>query len=111
MSLRIAEIEFHTVAIVDDDEQARQGYRYPIEELGLEPVLVDGPLDSIQGFVRRVSASGVLCDFHLRKKTYASFNGDELAKALYVNKTPVVMCTTYTDTDVLMFRRFRRFYQ
>ncbi len=109
MNVVIAETAFDSVAIVDDDPAARRGYGYSIDALGISPRQEKGPLPRISVFVNNLTASGVLCDYQLSKRNYSTFNGDELAAALYRKQKPVVMCTAYNDADSRIFRRHRRF--
>ena len=84
--------------IVDDDPAARDSYEYAIEELNLQPVPIEGPLDDLPSFIDKIQHSDVLlCDYHLRKRPYASCDGDQLIAECYKAKVPGVLCTTFTD--------------
>ncbi|MCY4213438.1 MAG: response regulator [Gammaproteobacteria bacterium] len=84
--------------IVDDDPEARQSYEYIIEELELDPLPVDGPLDNLPAFIKTIQPSDVLlCDYHLRLHNYATCDGDELVAECYKAKVPAVLCTTIAD--------------
>ena len=84
--------------IVDDDPEARHSYEYVIEELGLEPLPVPGPVDDVSAFIDTIEPSDVLvCDYHLRKRNYAVCDGDELLAECYKANVPGVLCTTFTD--------------
>ncbi len=112
MPLQMENRTFSRVSIVDDDNEARDSYEYPIEELGLTVVPEAGPLRNLQRYVEALpaQADAVLCDFHLRKKgNYANFNGDELVAACYQDSFPAVLCTSYTDVDIISLRNRRRF--
>lgn len=99
------------VAIVDDDPSARLGYKPAIEDMDVEAVLEAGPLMLLQPYVQSLSTrvNAVFCDFHLKKKDYARFNGDELAAALYKQRIPAVLCTSYSDWEQSLLRTHRRF--
>lgn len=87
--------------IVDDDPAARESYEYAIEDLDVQPVPVEGPLDDVDSFIRTIQRSDVLlCDYHLRKRPYASCDGDELIAKCYRADVPGVLCTTFTDTTL-----------
>ena len=112
MPFQIENKTFSRVSIIDDDREARDSYEYPIEELGLKVVPEAGPLNNLQRYVQVLptQADAVLCDFHLRKKgNYANFNGDELVAACYRGSFPAVLCTSYTDVDIISLRSRRRF--
>ena len=84
--------------IVDDDPEARQSYEYIIEELELDPLPLNGPLDDLPAFIETIQPSDVLlCDYHLRLRNYAACDGDELVAECYKAKVPAVLCTTIAD--------------
>ncbi len=99
------------VLIVDDDETAREGFGYPIEELGITPVPETGPIENLRRFVEGVPdrAQAVLCDYRLKTSAYSSYNGDEVVAACYRRGIPGLLCTQYTDVIVEINRRLRRF--
>lgn len=100
------------VLIIDDDSAAREGFGYPLEELGITPVLETGPIENLQLFVEGVPgrAQAVLCDYRLKTDgKYSSVNGDELVAACYQKGIPGLLCTQYSDVFVEMNRRLRRF--
>ena len=111
MPLTIEEKKISRVLIVDDDLAARDGYGYPVEELDLEPIMVPGPINTPESFVAeaRQSAHAVVCDYHLRKHNYASFDGDILVAECYKVGIPGILCTTFTDVDVMIRRDCLRF--
>ncbi len=110
MALILAGRTITRVAVVEDDPGARQSYGYPIEDLGVEPVLEGGPLGDIARLVDRLvsQTDGALCDYRLRTSNYATFNGDELVARLYERKFPALLCTRFMQSDVDMIRRHRR---
>ena len=112
MPFQIENKTFERVSIVDDDFEARGSYEYSVEELGVTAVQEDGPLNDLQRFLEELPtrADAVLCDFHLRKQGhYADFDGDALVAACYRDNFPAVLCTSYTDVDIISLRSRRRF--
>ena len=98
MTVLIGGRQINRVLIVDDDPEARDSYAYPIEELELESVKVPGIQDTPESFVSTVRDSdAVVCDFHLKKRSYARYDGDLLLAACYREGIPGVLCTTFTD--------------
>ena len=100
------------ILIVDDDSAAREGFGYPIEELGIIPVPEPGPIKNLHRFVEGVPgrAQAILCDYRLKTDGgYSSVNGDELVAACYRQRIPGLLCTQYSDVFVEMNRRLRRF--
>ena len=101
-----------SILVVDDDAEAREGFRYSIEELEITPVLEEGPIKNLAQFVKQVPrrAQAVLCDYRLKTSgTYSSYGGDEVVAACYRSGIPGLLCTQYTDVVFGMNRRLRRF--
>lgn len=111
MPVTIHDREISRVLIVDDDSAARDGYGYPVEDLELEPVKVEGPVETIESFLIKAkqSADAVVCDYHLRKHNYAICDGDILVAECYKVGIPGILCTTYTDVDVEIRRDYLRY--
>lgn len=111
MSIAIQNRTISSVLVVDDDPYAREGFGYPIEELGLEPILEKGPINNIRNFLADLPAKAdvVLCDYHLKKRDYAMYNGDVLLAECYKASIPGLLCTTYTDIDVTLNRDCLRY--
>lgn len=87
--------------IIDDDPAARDSYEYAIEDLNLKPRQIKGPLNNLSAFIDAIEPTDVLlCDYHLRKHSYASCDGDQLLAQCYRAKIPGVLCTTFTDTTL-----------
>jgi len=87
--------------IVDDEEEARDAYEYAIEDMELKPQKVTGPLDSIDKFVDEIQSNeAVLCDFHLKKCSYANWDGDQLVASCIKAGIPSVLCTAITDPPI-----------
>lgn len=108
--MRIYGKEISRVLIIDDDPEARDGYAYPIEELELEPVKIQGPVTTPQAFIEGVrSSDAVVCDYHLKKHSYAACDGDVLIAECYKAKIPGMLCTTFTDVDVTIRRDCLRY--
>ena len=102
--------EVGRVLIVDDEPAARDGYAYPVEELGLEPGKVQGPVGAPESFIARVTPSDVVvCDYRLKKHDYAACNGDVLVAECYKAGIPAVLCTTFTDAGFTIRRYCLRF--
>lgn len=110
MSLLVADREIARVSIVDDDEGAREGYEYSVEDLELVPVQEAGPLGSLEEFVSRTArgSDAAICDHHLRKRNYAKFNGAEAVAAWYRRGFPALLCTRYETAEVEEIRRYMR---
>ena len=99
--------EISRVLIVDDDPAARDSYVYPVEDLELEPVMFER-LVTLNSFIANVEPSDVVvCDYHLKKHSYAQCDGDELMAECYKVGIPGMLCTAYTDVTIR--RDYRRY--
>lgn len=112
MALVIAERKIRRVVIVDDDQSVRRAYQFSVEELGIAPVLEDGPLpgqlnDYVTAATRKADAA--ICDHHLRVKNYSGFNGAELVAGLYQAGFPAILCTKWEEAHIDDLRRYRRY--
>ena len=109
MTLTIGDRCIDRVLIVDDEALARDGYAYPVEDMGLEPVKVSGPVTA-KRFIESVGAGDVvICDYHLRKHDYAECDGDSLMADCFKAKVPGILCTTFSDVDVTIRRDCLRY--
>ena len=109
MTLTIGGRRIERVLIVDDEPDARDGYAYPVEDMGLEPVKVPGPVVA-RTFIDRIRQSdAILCDYHLKKHEYAECDGDVLIAACFKAQVPAILCTTFSDIDVTIRRDCLRY--
>lgn len=85
--------------IVDDEPEARDAYKYVIEDMGIQPYQVieelRGGLDPFLSVIQ--SGDVILCDFHLKKRNYAPCNGDEVMAKCFRAKVPGVLCTSIAE--------------
>jgi hypothetical protein len=109
--LNIQSKEISRVLIIDDDPAAREGFGYPIEDLGLLPVYELGPVNDVETFLMTfgTKADAVLCDYHLKKHDYAQFDGDILTAACFKAGIPSLLCTTFADGHDTINRQSLRF--
>ena len=100
--LTIGSRQIKRVQIVDDEPDAREAFGYLVEDMGLEAILVaEIPGNSIQTFLDTIqSTDAILCDFQLRKRNYAPFNGDQVIKQCFHLGIPGVLCTSYPEKQV-----------
>ena len=102
--------EINRVLIVDDEPEARDGYGYAVEDLGLEPVMVSDPVRGPEAFVAAAAPTdAVICDYHLRQRSYATCDGDQLVAACYKADIPGILCTTFTDVGITIRRDCLRY--
>jgi hypothetical protein len=100
--------EIKSVSIVDDDESAQKALTYSVEEAAFDPVIEKGPLRDLINFVNDIMkhSQAAICDHHLRKRNYASFDGAAAVAQLYSNRVPAVLCTRWDHaTDEIRAHR------
>ena len=103
--------DVHRVAIVDDQPQSRKTYGYTVSNAELDPVPIDGPLGSLDDYLRQdieAIADAALCDYRLNLKAYAGFTGAELVAGWYKRRFPALLCTRWEKTQVDAIRPLRR---
>ncbi len=103
MALIIANTVIERVEIVDDDPDARDAYRYNLDDMQLIPVLADKPkYNNLSQFVStiRSEAHAAICDYHLSTRNFATFNGGETVALLYKQKFPAILCTRFYKSDL-----------
>jgi hypothetical protein len=111
MDMQINGHNVRSVLVVDDNPSVRETYAYAIEDLRLQPVYEDGPLESVGGALTMLQrkADALVCDYHLRKRNYSRFNGDDLVVESYKIGFPSILCTSYNDFEITLMRHKRRF--
>lgn len=111
MSLALVDRTIERVRLIDDNPEVRSGYRFPVEDMHLNPEEVTGPLGDLTSFLNSFDPQrdAVISDFQLNSGNYSPFNGDELVMRLYQRKLPVVMCTRYADVLPEPVRARRRY--
>ena len=87
--------------IVDDEEDARDAYEYVIEDMELQPKKVTGPLYDLPEFISSIEPNEVvLCDYRLKKHSYAKCDGDQLLADCFRAGVPGVLCTTFAEAPI-----------
>lgn len=109
--MKIANRTINRVVVIDDTPELRQQYEYPLEELGIEILYEDGPLQAVKEALERWrgKVDAIVCDYHLGKRNFSPSNGDHLVALSNSTNLPALLCTTYTDSDITVMRSKRRF--
>jgi hypothetical protein len=109
LSIRIDHRTLNRIAIVDDDKAVRDTYETSIAELQVEAVNEAGPLPTLEEFViaAPTRADAAVCDFKLRVKNYAAFDGAELVARWFEHGFPALLCTKWDRASIDELRRFR----
>jgi len=107
--LTIDSATISTVGVIDDNPEARQSYEWTLQDANVETIGEAGPLGELQEFVGRAvnRLDAVLCDHHLRIRNYSTFDGAQLAAALYEASIPAVLCTRWEDAHLDLIRPYR----
>jgi len=97
------------ISIVDDDKAVRDIYEMSIVELQLQAINESGPLPSLEEFVvaAPTRADAAVCDFKLRVKNYANYDGAELVAGWFDRGFPALLCTKWDRASIDELRRFR----
>lgn len=100
--LEIGNRKIERVLIVDDDPEARDSYEYLIEDMNLTPYKVkdihNGNLQFFFASIRRTDA--ILCDFHLKKRSYAPCNGDRIVSQCFRKGIPAALYTSIHEAPI-----------
>jgi hypothetical protein len=98
-----------TVGVVDDDPGARESYELLLQDANVDPSGESGPLGTLADFVVQAKQrmDAVLTDHHLRIRNYSTFDGAQLAAALYDQDVPAVLCTRWEDAQLDLIRPYR----
>ena len=97
--ITIQDRQIERALIVNDEPDAREAYEYVVEDMGVSPYqVVDGLHDSMSPLLSKLqSADVVLCDFHLKKRDYAPYNGDQVLANCFQADIPGVLCTSFAE--------------
>jgi hypothetical protein len=109
LALTIDDRTLNRIAIVDDDKAVRDNYEMSIAELQVEAINEVGPLPALDEFVVTATrrADAAVCDFKLRVKNYAPFDGAELVARWFDRGFPALLCTKWDRASIDELRRFR----
>ncbi len=90
------------ILIVDDEPLAREAFTLVIEDMELTPKEIDRfPGPDIQSFVTTIQPNdAILCDYHLKKRSYAPCNGDEILRQCYRAGVPGVLVTSIDPVPI-----------
>lgn len=108
--MEIAGYNILSVSIVDDDRSVREAYQLPIEDLNLDPVVAEGPINDIDQFLNEMSkvSQAVICDQNLKVRNYSAFTGAELVSKWYDNSFPALLCTRWEQENAVQLRKYRK---
>jgi CheY-like chemotaxis protein len=98
------------IAIVDDEQQAREALAETLELVGFETFIVEDSFSDVNALAEHIQANAqaVICDHRLSDHGLAPFTGAELMPSLYKNKFPSLLITQYTETDInVSIRKYR----
>jgi hypothetical protein len=98
------------VAVIDDDEQAREAMAESIVDANLQPVVQRTCLNSLDELINKLprDADAALCDHRLTPRNYAAFQGAEAVAALYQISFPALLVTAWSTEDIDNIRPYRR---
>jgi hypothetical protein len=107
----IGDTKIEKVKILDDDPSARDSLKFSIADAKLTPIPIEGPIPNLENCVSTVTqcANAIICDHHLSKGTYATFDGAEAVALFYNLKFPAILCTAWGKAEIDSIRGFRQF--
>lgn len=95
--MAVADLDIHTVAILDDDENEAEAIAVQLEDVGLESCIVRPRGRELDACVVQMRESGdaAICDHWLRRGLDVDFNGAQVAAALNDEERPAVLLTSF----------------
>lgn len=110
MLLMINNKPIKRVAIVNDNNAAREEMAQNLFEAGLEPIIQNARLSSIDECITNVTskAEAAILEHHLNKGHYANFMGAEAVAQLYRQQFPSLLVTAWAEADRDNIHPFRR---
>lgn len=103
-------MSFNTLAVIDDNDTVREGYRYVANMARLNPQVWSGKIESslTSLLANGIGADAALSDYQLTQSGYATFNGADLVAGLYKRRTPAVLCTRFDRAAIDTIRPLLR---
>ena len=99
--LSIHNREIRRALIVDDEQDARDAYEYVIEDMNLHPHKITDQLYDLPSFISSIQTTDVvLCDYHLKKHSYAPCDGDQLVSECFRAGRPGVLCSSIAEPPI-----------
>ena len=93
--------EIKRALIVDDEQGARDAYEYVIEDMDLRPHKITDQLYDLPSFISSIQTTDVvLCDYHLKKHSYAPCDGDQLVAECFQAGCPGVLCSSIAEPPI-----------
>ena len=105
----VAGTPLRDVAIVDDNEDARNTLADELALAHFSPRPLSGPFRSVEEVVEAAAQSAAaICDHHLARANYCPDTGAQAVAGLYERRVPAVLLTAWSRADFDPIRRFRR---
>lgn len=107
--MQVANTTIQSIAVLDDDPSSRRAAKFSIEELGVKAILEAGPYNDFRAVDEMTKAAdAAICDHHLRKNSYAVFDGAAAVAFCYQKRFPALLSTNWEGPQILGIRQFRR---
>lgn len=98
-----------TILVLDDKKSVQEGLAFPIEMADRTPVLIDGPLGTLDHFLSQpLRGDAAISDYQLSPGNYAAFDGATLVSEWYHRRFPAILCTAFEKANAPQFRALRR---
>ena len=110
MSTTILPSKIERVAVIDDDEQAREAMAESIVDADLRPIIQRDRLNYLGDCIEKLrsDADAAVFDHRLKPRNYAAFQGAEAVAALYSIHFPALLVTAWSTEDIDNIRPYRR---
>lgn len=108
--LQVIGREIENILIVDDSEDARLSTTFAVEELGLTPVLEEGPIDNFEFFLEQAASrsQAAICDYNLQQLgNYSRCDGTVIVARMFDKGFPAILSSQFDRSRVEEIRRFR----
>lgn len=108
---RYKDYQIESVAIVDDQSNARESMAEIVNDAELNPYLVENRLQSVNELINLYpnNAQALILDFNLGVSNYAHFNGAQAIAELYKKRIPALLVTNYSESEIDHFRIYRNY--
>jgi len=99
-----------TVAVVDDNKDARETLSEELTDARFTPVVMNGPFVNLDALLNAVvnHVDAAVLDHHLNQRNYAGCTGAQAVERLYRHQMPAVLVTSWSDVDLVQIRPYRR---
>lgn len=99
------------VMIIDDQPNMRAAIADQVTDANFIPIIQNERIDSLQNFIKKIQneATAAIFDYCLSQQNYATFNGVQAIKELYMLCFPALLTTSYFNADISEIQVYRQY--